>query len=52
MIFACHVTLQDHLTKRLNNFIVKSSSRYVITQPGLVAGSTLMVKIKLFSFVT
>ena len=32
MVFACHMTLQHHGIKGLNDFMVRSSSRYVTTK--------------------
>ena len=29
MIFVCHVTLQDHVIKVINDFMVRSLSKYV-----------------------
>ena len=37
MVSVCHVTLQDHLIKVLNDFIVRNPTRYVTILPGLVA---------------
>ena len=35
MVFVCHVILQDHVTKALNDFMVMSPSSYVTTIPSL-----------------
>ena len=37
MVFVCHVTLQDHVIKGLNYFVVWSPSRYITILPSLVA---------------
>ena len=37
IVFACHVALQDHVLKGLNDFMVRSPSRYVTILPSLVA---------------
>ena len=45
MNFVCHVTLRDHVIKALNDFIARSSLRYVTILPGLAAIGTVVVKI-------
>ena len=45
MVYVCHVTLQNHVIKVLNNFMVRSPSRYVTTLPSLVAIDTVAVEI-------
>ena len=47
MVFVYHVTLQDHVIKALNDFMVRSPSRYVTTLPLFVAISNVVVKIKI-----
>ena len=37
MVFVFQVTLQDHLMKVLNDFIVRGSASYVTILPSLVA---------------
>ena len=43
--FACHFTLQDHLIKALNNFMVGSPFRNVTILPSLVAMGTMFMEI-------
>ena len=45
MVFACHVTLQDHVIKASNGFMVRSLSKYVTILLSLVAIDTLVVEI-------
>ena len=45
MVFVSHVTLQDHVIKVLNDFMVRSLSRYVTMLSGLVAIGTVAVEI-------
>ena len=45
IIFLCHVTLQVHVIKVLNDFMVRSSSRQLIILPSLVAVGTIVVEI-------
>ena len=45
MIFACHVTLQEHVVKAHIDFMVRSLSKYVSILPSLVAIGTLIVEI-------
>ena len=45
MISVRHVTLQDHLIKALNNFMVRSPSMYVTIVPNLVVIGSLVVNI-------
>ena len=45
MNFVCHVTSRDHVIKALNDFIARSSLRYVTILPGLAAIGTVVVKI-------
>ena len=52
MVFACHMALQDHVIKALNDFAVRSPSRYVTIPPNLVAIVTVTVEIPKFHFVT
>ena len=44
IIFACHVTLQDHMIKALNDLNVRSFSSYVIIRPSLVAIRLVVVR--------
>ena len=48
IVFVCHVTLQDDVIKALNDFMVRSPSRYVTILPNLVAISTAILDIWLF----
>ena len=41
MVSVRHVTLQDHLIKALNDFMVRSLSLYVTIVPNLVAIGTV-----------
>ena len=41
MVSVRHVTLQDHLIKALNDFMVRSLSMYVTIVPNLVAIGTV-----------
>ena len=52
MVFACHMALQDHVIKALNDFAVRSHSKYVPILPSLVAIVTVTVEIPKFHFVT
>ena len=45
MVFFSHVTLQDHMIKALNYFIVRSPSRYATILTSLVVIGTVVVKI-------
>ena len=45
MIFACHVTLQDHVVKAYHDFMIKSLSKYVTILPSLMAIGTRVVEI-------
>ena len=45
MVFVSHMTLQDHVIRALNNFMVRSHSRYVTTLPRSVAVGIATVKI-------
>ena len=40
MVFVCRMTLQDHLIKALNDFMVRSPSRCVTILPSLVVMGT------------
>ena len=42
MVFDCHVTLQDHMIKALNDFIARSPLRYVTILPSLVTIGTVL----------
>ena len=44
MIFVCHVTLQDHVIKVLNDFMVKNPSRYITKLPSLLVIGTVDIK--------
>ena len=44
-VFVSHMNLQDHVIKALNDYMVKSPSRYVTILPSLVAIGTVVVKI-------
>ena len=44
MIFVCHVTLQDHVIKVLNDFMVKNPSRYITKLPSLLDIGTVDIK--------
>ena len=44
-VFVCHVTLQDHVVKALNLFMIMSPSRKVTIRPRLVAMGTMVVEI-------
>ena len=44
MIFVCHVPLQDHVIKVLNDFMVKNPSRYITKPPSLLAIGTVDIK--------
>ena len=46
MVFVCHVTLEDHMIKVLNDFMVGSPSRYVTILPSLVAIDRVILEIK------
>ena len=46
MAFVCHVTLQDHEIKALNNFMVRSPLSYVTILPSLMAIGTVVMKKK------
>ena len=45
MVSVCHVTLQGHLIKPLNDFMVRSPSMYVTIVPSLLAISSVVVNI-------
>ena len=45
MVFFSHVTLQDHMIKALNYFIVRRPSRYATILTSLVFIGTVVVKI-------
>ena len=45
MVSIYHVTLQDHVSKALNGFLVRSLSGYVIILPGVMAIGIMVVKI-------
>ena len=45
LVFFSHVTLQDHMIKALNYFIVKSPSRYATILTSVVVIGTVVVKI-------
>ena len=45
MVSVCHVTLQGHLIKPLNDFMVRSPSTYVTIVPSLLAISSVVVNI-------
>ena len=46
MVFSSHVTLQDHMIKALNDFMVRRSpSRYATITTSLVVIGTVVVKI-------
>ena len=42
--FVCRMILKDHMIKRLNDFMVRSSSRYVTILPSLVAIDPVVVE--------
>ena len=44
MGFVCRMILKDHMIKRLNDFMVRSSSRYVTILPSLVAIDPVVVE--------
>ena len=41
MVLICHVTLQDHMNKLLNDFLVRTPARYVTILPSLLAIGTV-----------
>ena len=45
MIFVCHVTLQDHVIKVKNDFMVRCLSKYVTILSRLVAIGILVEEI-------
>ena len=45
MVFVYYVTLQNHVIKLLNDFMVRSPSRYVTILPSLAAMGPVMVDI-------
>ena len=45
MVFVCHMMFQDHVINVINDFMVKSPSRYVTILPNLVAICTVAVEI-------
>ena len=45
MVFVCHVTLQGHVIKALNLFMVGIPSRKVTIRPRLVALGTMVKEI-------
>ena len=52
MVFVCHVTLEDHVIKALNNFVVRSPSGKIVVLPSLVAMDTVVVEIKQCQLIT
>ena len=44
-VFVGHVTIQDHVIKELNDFMVWCPSRKLTTLPTLVAIGTVLVEI-------
>ena len=52
MVSVRHVTLQDHLIKVLNDFMVRSPSMYVTIVPNLVVIGSVVVNILYVEFVT
>ena len=44
-VFVSHMNLQDYVIKALNDYMVKSPSRYVTILPSLVAIGAVVVKI-------
>ena len=49
MVFVCRVTLQDYVIKELNDFMVRSPTRYFTILPSLLAIGTVAVEIYIFS---
>ena len=45
MVSVRHVTLQDHLIKALNDFMIRSPSMYVTIVPNLVVIGSVVVNI-------
>ena len=45
MIFACHVTWQDHVIRALYDFLVRSPSKVVTILTSFVAIGTVLVEI-------
>ena len=45
MVLVCNVTLQDHMTRVLYNFMVKISPNYVIIIPSLVATDIVVLEL-------
>ena len=43
MAFVCHVTLQDHVIKVLNDLMIRNPSRYVTILLSLVAIDPVLV---------
>ena len=52
MFLICDVTLQNQMIEAINDFMVRSSSRYVIILPSLVTIDNLVVEIQDFYFIT
>ena len=48
MVFVCHVTLQDHIIKALNLFIIGIPLRKVTIRPRSVAMGTMVKEIQWF----
>ena len=46
MISVCHVALQDHVIKALNEFMIRSPSRIVTIVPSLMATSIEVVEVQ------
>ena len=44
MVFVCHVTLQDHVIKALNEFMISSPSRSVTILSSLVVIDPVVVE--------
>ena len=40
MVFVCSVTLQDHIIKVLNDFMIRNPSKYITILPSLVTTGT------------
>ena len=52
MVFICHVTLQDHVIKALNDFMVRIPSRYATIMPKFGVGHSHCDSRDKFQFVT
>ena len=52
MVSVRHATLQDHLIKALNDFMVRSPSMYFTIVPNVVVIGSLVVNILYIYFVT